>query len=313
MANLAEAQEILKVLGLPAAQQGEAAGYTLLALSGVGPDSSWKSAAPKTLRTVDIIDRIAEKYAKRYAPNSRETIRRQVLHQFEQAGLVERNPDDALRPTNSGNTCYCLTSEATKVVAAFGSRAFKARVAEFLANQPALIDRYRGHRELQKVVVKLPDGASTLLSAGKHNELQAAIIHEFWPRFIPEAQLLYLGDTAKKKHWVKAEALEAIGFPFSVHDKFPDLVFDWPENGWLILVEAVTSHGPFSPKRRQELEQMVQGCERTCIYLTAFPSWREFKLHLEQIAWDTEVWLAEIPDHMIHYNGPKFLGTHGPS
>ena len=26
------------------------------------------------------------------------------------------------------------------------------------------------------------------------------------------------------------------------------------------------------------------------------------------INWDTEVWIAELPEHMIHLNGDQFMG-----
>ena len=74
-----------------------------------------------------------------------------------------------------------------------------------------------------------------------------------------------------------------------------------------MLIEAVTSHGPVSPKRKHELDAVLKDCPLTRIYVSAFPSFTEFKRHLNDIAWETEVWVAEIPDHMIHFNGEKFL------
>jgi type II restriction enzyme len=147
------------------------------------------------------------------------------------------------------------------------------------------------------------------LLPGQHNELQGTVSREFWPRFIPSAKLLYLGDTAKKDWHVEPALLASLGLPFSVHDKYPDLVFWLEDWRWLVLVEAVTTHGPFSPKRQAELEKLLKGSHVHGIYVTAVSSWNEFKQYIDQIAWDTAVWIAEegAREHMIHFNGSKFL------
>ncbi len=311
MSKLDDSQIILKSFGMPPEQQNEAAGYTFLALAGLGESDDWSSAGQSMLRVHDILLFIQASYGKTYAENTRETIRRRVLHQFEQARLVDRNPDEPSRPTNSGKTCYALTAEAAKVIRAFGTDQFMEKVAQFKKRQPALLDVYRAARKQHAVEVELPEGVRAYLSPGQHNELQAAVIREFWPRFIPDGKLLYLGDTANKSWHAEEAKLGALGMPFSSHDKFPDLVFHLEERDWLVLVEAVTTHGPVSPKRRQELEKLLSSCALHRVYVTAFPTWKEFKQDMHDIAWDTEVWLAEVPDHMIHYNGPKFLGPLG--
>lgn len=307
MGKLEESQAILKAFGLPPAQQNEAATYTLLALTGLKQKQPWSRAGRQILRIHDILQFAKTVYRKTYAENSRETIRRGVLHQFEQARLVDRNPDDPSRPTNSGKTCYALTEQAHAVIVTYGTDRFLDAVADFQTRQPALLEMYRAARSKHAVEVDLPEGVKAFLSPGQHNELQAAVIRLFWPRFVPTAKLLYLGDTAKKDWHVEPAVLEDVGSPFSVHDKYPDLVFWLDDRRWLVLVEAVTTHGPFSPKRRSELERLLTGSDVHTIYVTAFPSWREFKQYIDGIAWETEVWLAEVPDHMIHYNGPKFL------
>ena len=73
-------------------------------------------------------------------------------------------------------------------------------------------------------------------------------------------------------------------------------------------MEAASSHGPISPKRIIELELMFRKCAAGLVYVSAFPDYREFKRHINDIAWETEVWLADIPDHMIHFNGDRFIG-----
>lgn len=306
MGKLEESRAILKSFGLPLGQQNEIAAYTLLALAGLKERQPWSRASGAMMRIHDIIQ-FVKAYNKHYAENTRETIRRRVLHQFETARIVDRNPDDPTRPTNSGKTCYALTQDALTVITAYSKDHFLELISAFQDSQPTLRDLYDKARRKHEVEVELPEGVKAFLSPGAHNELQAAVIRDFWPTFVPTAKLLYLGDTAKKDWHVEAATLAEVGLPYSAHDKFPDMVFWLADREWLVLVEAVTSHGPFSPKRRAELESLLKDSPHHRVYVTAFASRKHYKQHMDEIAWETDVWLAEVPEHMIHFNGPKFL------
>lgn len=174
----------------------------------------------------------------------------------------------------------------------------------------ALIEIYQKSREQVKISLQLASGKEFLLSPGKHNLLQAKIISEFGPRFAPGAQLLYLGDTARKSLVFDVASLEALHIPTSVHDKLPDIVLFDTSRNWIFLIEAVTSHGPVSPKRQVELQAAFKNCSAKPIFVSAFPYFSTFKKFLAKIAWETEVWLADMPSHLIHFNGDRFLGPH---
>jgi type II restriction enzyme len=119
--------------------------------------------------------------------------------------------------------------------------------------------------------------------------------------------LLYLGDTAKKNLVVNATAFAELGIPITEHDKYPTWsCMNGPGN--VFLIEAVTSHKPVSPKRIVELERMFTACSAGLVFVSAFPDIAEFKKHAPNIAWETEVWLANVPGHLIHFNGERFLG-----
>ena len=311
LTKLQQAQHILRALGLPDRQQNELAGWTLLALAQVGPRGKWSEASKRLVRVHDILQYLSLTHRKRYAENTRETIRDYALAPFVLARITDRNPDDPARPTVSPKNCYCLTDEALSVIQLYGTPAFDDQTQHFLQLRPSLAERYRRERDALRVEVDLPDGVKVFLSAGAHNALQAAVIRQFLPRFIPTAKVLYLGDTAKKDAFVDEPGLTTAGVPFSTHDKFPDVVFHLEEKGWLILVEAVSSHGPVSAKRREELELVLKGCSLHRVYVSAFSTFTTLKKHIEELDWDTEVWVAETPDHMIHFNGPKFLGPAG--
>lgn len=310
VSRIEEAQQVLKALGLPAAQQNEISALTLLALAGLGPKDPWKAAKRSRCGVSnEIMAFMADRYSKTYKPNTRETVRRQVLHQFVQAQLADYNPFEPDLPTNSPRAHYAITEAALPVIQSFGSPAWEGAAAQFIAAHGSLATTYARHRSAGKLVpLALPDGRIVELSPGKHNEVQKAIVEQFAPRFAPGARLLYLGDTAKKNIIMEADALAELGLSTSDHDKLPDVVLLDRERNWLFLIEAVTSHGPMSPKRVFELEERLKGSKAGPVFVSAFPDMAEFRKHMRDIGWETEVWIAEIPDHMIHFNGDRFLG-----
>lgn len=308
MGKIEQAQEILEAIGLPSAQQNEISALTLLALAHLSEKSAWKDAANPMLRVHDILIEIKQRYGREYAENSRETIRRRVLHQFVQAGIVIQNSDDPTRPTNSGLNNYMLSDFALAVIHAYGSSKWKAKVKDFAGQQGRLLDVYQKAREQTKIPLQVADGKVYKLSPGKHNKLEVAIVKEFGPRFAPGAKLIYFGDTAKKTLILDETVFTKLGIPVSGHGKFPDVILYDSKKKWLFLIEAVTSHGPVSPKRHIELEKLFEKCKVGKIYVTAFLDFSMYKKYANDIAWETEVWIAEMPSHMIHLNGDKFLG-----
>lgn len=306
-----QAIEILTALGLPHLQTNERSALTLLSLAAMRKQKTWQEADRPLLRIVDIMDWMRKHFKKDYAPNSRETVRRQTIHQFEQARIVNKNIDDPGRATNSGLTNYQLTPEVLPVLKSYGTKAFQTEVDKFLLAQGSLKQRYSKERSLTKVKIKLSRDAVVYLSAGKHNVLQRAVIEDFAPRFVKESKVIYLGDTADKHAWIDSKKMKDLRIPFTEHDKLPDIVIYNPKKNWLFLIEAVTSHGPISPKRHEELTKMFKDCPCGIIFVTAFLNFTDFKKYAVEIVWESEVWIAEAPDHMIHYNGDKFLGPQG--
>lgn len=283
MSKREEAKEVLKALGLPKGQQNERSCLTLLALAALEEGGAWADVGRPLLRIWDVMGWMKEKYGKAYAANSRETIRRQTIHQFEQARLIDRNPDDPTRPTNSGDTRYQLTEDAAEVLRSFGTRDFSKRCERFLRRHGSLTAAYERARQLHRVPVTLPDGSQVELSPGVHNELQRLIVEGFAPRFCPGSVVLYLGDTARKRLVVASEALNALSIPDMHHDKLPDVVLHDRRRDWLFLIEAVTTHGPVSPKRHAELEAVLKSCSCGRIYVTAFLNFAGFKKYASEI------------------------------
>lgn len=310
MSKRADALQIIEKLGLPRQQQNERSSLTLLALAGLHEEDAWTKAGRPLLRILDIMSWIRENYQKDYAANSREGVRRQTIHQFEQARIVDRNPDDPSRPTNSGDTVYQLTEDAAEVLKRFGKRDFTKKCNGFIGRHGTLAAAYKHSRNLLKVPVSLPDGSKVELSPGVHNDLQRLVIEEFSSRFSPSAVVVYLGDTAEKRLVVDSGLLEQLNIPVLSHDKLPDVVLYDSGRNWIFLIEAVTTHGPVSPKRHAELEFALKDCSAGRVYVTAFMDFNTFKKYASEIVWESEVWIADCPDHMIHFDGDKFLGPY---
>jgi len=309
MSKITEAQEILKKLGMPESQQNEMSALTLLALCSVKKTTQWKDAIRQSLKvTKGVMAFMKKEYGRKYAPNTRETVRRHVLHQFVQARIADYNPDKPNLPVNSPKAHYAISHEALKVIRSYNTKEWKGLLHNFKSNIGELDKLYRKQRQKLLIPLKLKTGEVLRLSPGKHNLLQSAVIRKFLPNFSPSASVLYLGDTANKDLHVDKSQLLKLGIPITEHSKLPDIVLYDQSKQWIYLIEAVTSHGPMSPKRLFELKKLFQNCSAGLIFVTAFPSFTEFKKYTSDLTWDTEVWIEEYPEHLIHFNGDKFLG-----
>ncbi|HDR7656207.1 restriction endonuclease [Bacillus wiedmannii] len=310
MRKLQEAKDILKALGMPKQQYNDRSGYVLLALAGVKENDRWNDATINSLRIVDIMDFMAENYNKIYKPNSRETIRKESIHQFVDGAIAVSNDDDDERATNSPKYSYRLTNETLETIQSYGTNNWEVKLSNWLKNHETLVEKYTQTREMALIPVAV-NGQELHFSPGKHNQLQKAIIEDFAPRFAPGAEVLYVGDTKKKDLIKNRETLQELGVLITDHDKLPDVVLYVKEKNWLYFIEAVTSVGPISMKRINEIQAMLKNCDCGVVYVTTFldmSSKNGFKKFIDQIAWETEIWIADNPDHMIHLNGDRFFG-----
>ncbi len=310
MDKLEIAKKLLAQIGMPNKQQSTLCALTLLAMAGLKKSTNWSDATNNWIRIHDIINFIADNYNILYAENSRETFRKQAMHPFRTAALIEDNG----KATNSPNYRYRITNEFLNVIQAVNdneNRASKNSTAlqMFTANHDSLSNIYASKKEMQKMPV-LINHQSFTFSPGKHNQLQKAIIEEFAPRFAPNSECLYVGDTIKKDMVKNTQKLKELGFEITLHDKMPDVVLYREDKDWIYFIESVTSVGPMDPKRIIEIEALTKNVKSGKIYISTFPDFATFKRFSNQLAWETEVWIADMPDHMIHLNGDKFIGPH---
>ena len=301
MDHITETRELLAALGLPKAQQSDICVLTVLGMADIKPETDWSEATNNWLRIHDIIQFANANYPVSYAENSRETFRKQALHHFRTAAIVEDNG----KSTNSPNYRWRLTREFINILQNIGTT--DAPLKAFLNNHERLVDIYASKKVMEKMPVKI-NGQDFTFSPGSHNELQKAIIEEFAPRFAPGSECLYVGDTTEKDLVKNVAKLRELGFEITLHDKMPDVVLYREDKDWIYFVESVTSVGPMDPKRIVEIGQMTANVTSGMIFVTAFLDFKTFKKFSEKLAWETEVWIADMPDHMIHLNGDKSLG-----
>lgn len=308
--KLGEAMEILRSLGFGPRQSNEVAAHTFLALLDLKPSQLWSEAFSPLRGITPIIDFVANEYGLRYAPNTRETIRDEAVKHFVEAGILLKNPDDPARPTNSGKTVYQVETGALALFRMFGGPDWPAGLHAYqMSVEPLRAELFRA-RTFARIAVRLPSGKEVALSPGGQNPLIKSVVEEFCPRFVPGGVVVYVGDAENKFLHLDADYLQALGISIPVPAKMPDVIVHDTRRHWLVLIEAVTSAGSVDGKRRKELKELFRGSQAGLVFVSAFAGRKVMRGFLDQIAWETEVWIADNPDHLIHFNGERFLGPY---
>lgn len=309
--RIEEALAILKDISAPREQQNERSALCLLALADIRPDKPWNKATAPRRGITEMMDWFRDYYGKQYAPNTRETVRRQTMHQFIQMGIAVENPDRPDRPINSPKWCYQLHQQVLSLLKSHGSEQWEEARRNYAVSVTNLLQDRNRNRPM--ISLSLPDGQAIQLSSGGQNILIKDILENFCPRFTPEGLVLYVGDAGNKFIINETQKFREMGIELDPHGKMPDIVIYYKRQDWLVLIEAVTSHGPVNLKRHNELKQLFQSSHKGLVFVTAFPSRKEMTRYLAEISWETEVWVADQPDHMIHFNGERFLGPYEDS
>lgn len=308
--KIQDALNILIILGLPRQQLNERSALTLLALLALKPGQRWKEAENPLMGITPMMDFFFEHYGKKYAPNTRETVRRQTVHQFLQASLIVANPDKPERPTNSPKAVYQIEQAALQLLKSFGSPDWNVNLQKYQRKVISLKKKYARERVMQRLPVCTINGQEIKLSPGGQNVLVKKIVEDFCPLYTPGGRMIYVGDTQLKWAYYDAELLVSLGVKIEEHGKMPDVVVYHTKKNWLLLIEAVTSHGPVDPKRRAELKDLFAASSAGLVFVTAFMDRRAMLKYLNDISWETEVWVAASPTHLIHFNGQRFLGPY---
>lgn len=309
-ARLSEANEALRALGFAGRQANEIAALTLLALLDLGPSAPWNAARNPSLGITQIITRIRELYRVSYAPNTRETIRDEAVKYFAAAGLLLRNADNPARPTTSAKTVYQIEPTALALFQTFGTLDWSPKLRDYLAAAGALRLEIGRLRTLARIPVTLPGGKVIALSPGGQNPLIKAIVEDFCSRWVPGGCVTYLGDAENKFLFLDSAYLQKLGVVLAPSAKMPDVIVHDVRRNWLVLIEAFATGGAVDRKRRDELKELFAGSTAGLVFVTAFYTRAEMQAQCGLIAWETEVWVADAPEHLIHFNGIRYLGPY---
>lgn len=311
-----EARRLLKLFEFDEKRTNDMAARTLLSLLNLREGDTWDQATNNRIGVRGLMDWMRNNLDFPIAENSRETIRREVLHQFVAVAFCEHNDDDPDRPTNSSKNVYRVSPNALSVIRMYSgsnddtSSEFRIALEEYLAYAPSLVELQREERKIHKIPVRMPSNEIAYINPGGQNKLIKSMVEEFCPRFAPGGQVLYIGDADSKTSNYNKELLSSLGINLDMHGKMPDLVVYQKDKNWLFLMEAVTTHGPVNPLRKKDLESLFGGSEAGIVYVSCFPNRQVLRSHLMDIAWETEVWLESDPTHMIHFNGSRFMGPY---
>lgn len=313
---ISEAVDLLDSVGIPIKRETfrrqERIAMAFMAVAGI--DSNWKSAKSlkdgRKLTTREIIFYINSHYEENLSPGSYDDIRRKDLSTLVLADLIINSGDNPSAATNDPTRGYSLENDFKELIHNYKTKNWTDNLTKFKRLKGSLTEKLSRPRESKRLSVIFPTGELLELSSNYHNSLQKVIIEEFLPRFGFGCEVLYLGDATKRILLYAKNTLESLGFFDLGADELPDVIAYSSQKNWLFLIEAVTSSGPMSDKRVLEIKKLAPDCKAELIFVTAFHNRVDFRKWVQDIAWETEVWIADTPDHMIHFNGDKFLGPH---
>ncbi|MDM8548621.1 BsuBI/PstI family type II restriction endonuclease [Desulfobacterales bacterium HSG2] len=316
---ICQAIEILEIFGIPfdkvTARRLERMALAFLTVAGKDIDNSWSDikdlSDSVSLKTRDIIKILNDKYEESISSGSYDDIRRKDLKLLVLGKIIlPSNPDSARNDSTRGYALNPLYAKLLRKLTSGVNPRWKSDVQKKLKDKKSVRDLLSSDRDIQKIPVKLPSGEEITFSPGKHNLLQKAIIEELLPRYGYGCEILYVGDTANKSLYKDESKLKKLNFFELSHGELPDIIAYSENKNWLYLIEAVHSSGPVSDIRLLELRRLAKKCKADIIFITAFLNRETFQKFVKELAWETEIWIAESPDHIIHFDGEKFLEPH---
>ena len=308
-----EAIDILESIGIPVLDQTERSlermGMSFLALTDV--KKNWKNAKSLAdsygLSSKDIIKYFNENFEDKISVGTYDSVPKYYIKLLIVGGFVEKSGLNPKENYNSKSRKYAIHKFVKDLIVHYNTDSWNKKLKEFNSNKILLHEELKRKRDLNLLPVILPNGQKLNFSPGNHNELQKQIIETFLPRFGSNCEVLYVGDGANKSLLKERTKLQELNFFDISHGMLPDIVAYSKSKNWLFLIEAFYSTGTISEIRMKELKQNLLTCKAEIVFVTAFGTKKEFQKNILKIAWETEVWTADNPDHLVHFNGHKFL------
>ena len=313
-----DAIQILEAVGVPTsgtARRKTKMAKAFLSVCGLKPGSNWRDIMLNDRshqpRSRDVIKWMNAHLGENISSGSYDDIRRKDLLHAVEIGIVLKSAGNEAAATNDGTRGYAVNPVYAELIKSFGTKRWSRELKQFNEGKELLAEKLLQRRQMLMMPVRV-NNQEIKLGPGEHNEIQKAIIEDFLPRFGHSSEVLYLGDTENKDLYMNDEAIKELGFFELSHDKLPDVLAYSREKNWVFVIEAVHSANPIDSLRKLTIERLASTCTADLVFVTAFLNRAGFRKFAAQIAWETEVWIAEEPDHMIHFNGDKFLGPHVP-
>lgn len=314
---VSEAIQILVAFGVPTdgmtKRRKDKMAKAFLAVAGLKPGRTWTDILvddpTHRLRSRDCIRWMNEHLGEEISSGSYDDIRRKDLVLPVEVGVVLKAAGNEEAAINDGTRGYAINPLFADQIKRYGTEEWEPSLRKFMDGKLTLVEQLKQIRRASMVPVKVGD-REIVFSPGEHNQIQKAVIEQFLTRFGQHAEVLYVGDTADKFLFLNEQTLKELNFFDIAHEKLPDVLAYSKSKNWLFLIEAVHSANPINPLRKMTLEKLATRCTADFVFVTAFLTKASFRKFSADIAWETEVWIADEPDHMIHFNGDKFLGPH---
>jgi BsuBI/PstI restriction endonuclease domain/BsuBI/PstI restriction endonuclease HTH domain len=304
--DLEEVKMLLQQLGLDRRLITEQSAICVLALAD-GTEREGLLQGKKRLRDGarihDIIAFARHACGKDVAENTRESYRKLSLRPLCEEGLVVRHQ----LSTNDPKTFYRLHPELLRLLTC-PAPLERRWLAHALAVRLAQGQSWQQQRRRAEVPVEVGQSQPFFLSPGAHSRLAAEVVEVYAPRFLSRPCVVYLGDTRQKRGYQNRDLMRELNLPLQVTANLPDVILLSETERRLVIVEVVASSGPISTSRLAQLQPLGQpplALGYGVRYVTAFPSRRVLRRFVEEIAWDTEVWIANEPDQVVQFSSAK--------
>jgi hypothetical protein len=296
-----EIKALLRELNLSESFVTDQTAFTILALADREPRQDLlpgHSRLSDGARIHDILEYVRWDLGRPVAENTRESYRKTSLRPLLEAGWIIRHQ---LSP-NDPKTYYRLSGELARLLE-LETGEERDRLSRRM--------RLRGGRRASRrsatagdVVVHLQGESDFVLSPGPHNELEKAVVEILAPALAASPKVVYLGDTAPRKGFQDRTLMRRLNLPIDLTSALPDVIILGEGEDLLLVIEAVTSSGPITPGRLDQLRDLAKKAARLGFqtqFVTAFPTRRDLRRFVQEIAWGTSVWIAEEPWNLIHF------------
>ena len=313
---LNDAKQILHAVGMPEKLCNPRCVMTFAAFAEIkASDAKWKNVSESYKGTKFIHDFINEQFPnkagldnKGYAENSRETIRDDTIKPWISAGILEAKPGLA---TNDKNNSYRFTAHFAALIRSYGTDQWLESLKDYKESHEDYAKYLKQAKKIERDYELDFGDINIKLKKSGHNKLQIDLLNSL-PKLISKGkpELLYIGDASDRYLIFEKERMKKLGIHvMSETAKLPDIIMYDPVDVRIIFIEAYYSGGAFTIDRVNEIKRACQ-CKDVMevVFITGFQDTKKMLRAFNYVAWDTEMWSADEPTHLVHKNGDKFIG-----